>query len=109
MAAYIPYPRANEPIAIPPRRTGGSFVSALNNGRNSFRITQARKLRLIRGEYNEPVDVRDPYKIVFCYHKINDSAISLVFLSIRHFCHTLYTNNKKLYHHFQCFYYLYYI
>ena len=34
----IPYPRANEPVAIPPRRMGGSFVGALINGRSSFRI-----------------------------------------------------------------------
>ena len=32
----IPYPRTNEPVAIPPRRTGGSFVSALINERNNF-------------------------------------------------------------------------
>ena len=36
---FIPYPRANEPVGIPPRRTGGSFVSTLINGRNKFRIT----------------------------------------------------------------------
>ena len=29
----------------------------------------------------------------FCYHKINERAISLVFLSIRQFGHTLYTKN----------------
>ena len=28
-ALGIPYPLANEPVAIPPRRTGGSFDSAL--------------------------------------------------------------------------------
>ena len=39
--ADIPCPRANEPVAIPPRRKGGSFVRTRINGRNSFRITHA--------------------------------------------------------------------
>ena len=37
----LPHPRANERVGIPPRRTGGSFVSALINGRNNFGITIA--------------------------------------------------------------------
>ena len=37
----IPYPRANESVDILRRRTGGSFVSALISGRNSFRIPHA--------------------------------------------------------------------
>ena len=37
----IPYPRANEPVVIPPRRTGGSFLRTLINGRNNFRITHS--------------------------------------------------------------------
>ena len=37
----IPYSRVNEPVAIPPRRTGGSLVRALINGKNNFRITHA--------------------------------------------------------------------
>ena len=41
MIPDIPHPRANERVGIPPRRTGGSFVSVLINGRNSFGITQA--------------------------------------------------------------------
>ena len=43
----IPYPRAHEPVANAARRTGGSFVSVLINGRTSFRITLAWTLRLI--------------------------------------------------------------
>ena len=37
----ISYPCAKERVGIPPRCTGGSFVSALINGRNSFGITPA--------------------------------------------------------------------
>ena len=45
-----PDPCVNEePVAIPPRRTDGSFVCALINGRSSFRITHARTLRQFKG------------------------------------------------------------
>ena len=37
----IPSPRASERVGIPRCRTGGSFVSALINGRNNFRISHA--------------------------------------------------------------------
>ena len=39
--ATIPYLGANERLGIPPRRTGGSFVSALIKGRNNFRKPHA--------------------------------------------------------------------
>ena len=39
---YIPYPRANELVGIPPpRRTGGSFINALINRRSNFQIIHA--------------------------------------------------------------------
>ena len=41
MWEYIPYPCANEPVAIRPRRTGGSFVRKQINWRNNFRRTHA--------------------------------------------------------------------
>ena len=44
-ARVIPYPRANKPVALPPRRTGGSFISALTNGKNNFQIAHAWTLR----------------------------------------------------------------
>ena len=47
---------------------------------------------LASGKYNGRVDPRDPYK-KNKNHKINERAISLVFLNIHQFCHTLYTNN----------------
>ena len=43
------YPRANERVGIPPRRTDGSFGSALINRRNNFRITHACTLRQFEG------------------------------------------------------------
>ena len=87
----IPYPRANEPVAIPPRRTGGSFVRALINRRNNFRITHAWTLRLYERHMTNqstPGILTNP----FCYHKFNERAILFVFLIIRQFCHSLYTN-----------------
>ena len=36
VSARIPYPRANERVGSPPRRTGDLFVSAPINGRDCF-------------------------------------------------------------------------
>ena len=56
-------------------------------------------------KYNERVDPMTLGILTsfFCCHKINERAISLVFLSIRQFRHILYTNNILFYLYFECF------
>ena len=84
LVGIIPYPRANERVGIPPPN-GGSFASGLNyriNGRNIFRITLAWTLRQFVGNI---MNESSPGILTncFCYHKVNERIISLVFLSIR--------------------------
>ena len=81
------YPRANEPVAIPPLRTGGSFVKTLINGRNHFRITHAWTLCLFEENITNQ---STPWILTnwFRYHKFNERVISLDVLSICQFYHT---------------------
>ena len=95
----IPYPRADKPFTIPPHRTAGSFVIARINGRSSFRITHAWTLRLYEGNITNQ---STPGILTnrLCYHKMNERAISLVFLSIFQFRHALYINVILFYYCF---------
>ena len=81
------------------RSPGGSRHSRLRiKRRTTSRWSHTPKGRR-PGEFKENITNESTPGILtnrFRYHKINERAISLVFLSIRQFCHTLCTNNILL-------------
>ena len=74
----IPYPRANEPVAIPPCRTGGLFDSALINGRNNFRISYGWIFLYFEGD-----TTNEPFHLSF-WVSVNVATVSVLTTSHIH-------------------------
>ena len=103
----IPYPCANEWVGIPPRRTGDSFVSALINGRNSFRIKHAWTLRSLKGT-GRTSRPQGSLQTLFVITKLTDESFPSSFRVSVKLAILCILTSSYVYHHFECFEYPYY-